>query len=85
LNPALTPEAAPALKSSYCCSIVNLKFPDMNLLICKPSSTDGPSGPKELPVPRVATAAVNLAKYFSISSFFPFETSPMIPGIPGAN
>lgn len=62
LKPALTPDAAPALNNSFYCSRVKSKLFKMYLLVCIPNSTEGPSGPKELPVPSVDIAAKNFAK-----------------------
>lgn len=81
LKPALTPDAAPALNKSFCYSSVNLF--EKRRLVWSPISTDGPSGPNELPVPNVAIDAKNFAKYFSSFKSFNSFSSLTIPGSPG--
>ncbi len=57
LNPAATPAAAPAPSSILCRCTERLEMDDTYREEATPSSTAGPSGPSEFPVPRVATAA----------------------------
>lgn len=57
LNPAATPPAAPAPSNILCRSTERLDKDDTQREEATPSSTAGPSGPSEFPVPSVATAA----------------------------
>lgn len=62
LKPAATPAAAPAPNNIRCRSTERWDFEETKREDATPSSTAGPSGPRELPVPRVATAASVLPK-----------------------
>ena len=57
LNPAATPAAAPAPSSILCRCTDRFEMDETYRDEATPSSTAGPSGPSEFPVPRVATAA----------------------------
>lgn len=60
LKPAATPAAVPAPSSILWRSTDSGERPDANLDAATDISTAGPSGPSELPVPRVQAAAMVL-------------------------
>lgn len=66
LKPAATPPAAPAPSNIRWRSTERFERDDAQRDAATPSSTAGPSGPREFPVPRVATAARVLPRVLDV-------------------
>mmetsp|Transcript_730 Transcript_730/g.1059 ORF Transcript_730/g.1059 Transcript_730/m.1059 type:complete len:208 (+) Transcript_730:598-1221(+) len=85
LNPAATPAAEPANNNILRLSVASSLLKHTNLLLATPISTAGPSGPSELPVPRVNTAEMAFPIARKKLKLAPFSTSATSPPSPGPN